>query len=46
MGRELARLANGPKRLVTFPGGGHSNLYVDGNNAIAPVRRWISELER
>jgi fermentation-respiration switch protein FrsA (DUF1100 family) len=46
MGRELARIANEPKRLVIFPEGGHSNLYVDGNNAIEPVRRWIAELER
>jgi uncharacterized protein len=45
MGRELARLANEPKRLVTFPNGGHSNLYIDGNNAIEAVRRWIGELK-
>jgi fermentation-respiration switch protein FrsA (DUF1100 family) len=41
MGRELARLANEPKRLVTFPRGEHSNIYLDGNNAIEPVREWI-----
>jgi fermentation-respiration switch protein FrsA (DUF1100 family) len=41
MGRELARLAPEPKRLVTFPGGHHSDLYVDGNNAIDAVRSWI-----
>jgi fermentation-respiration switch protein FrsA (DUF1100 family) len=46
MGREVARLANEPKRLVVFPEGRHSNLYVDGNNAIDVVRRWITELER
>ena len=46
MGRELARLANEPKRLVVFPNGHHSNLYIDGNNAIDAVRRWISELKR
>lgn len=45
MGRELARLANEPKRLVIFPDGRHSNLYVDGNNAIDEVRRWIDELK-
>ena len=45
MGRELARLANEPKRLVVFPNGGHSNLYIDGNNAIEPVRQWIAELK-
>ena len=46
MGRELARLANEPKRLVVFPEGRHSNLYVDGNNALDAVRRWIAELKR
>jgi fermentation-respiration switch protein FrsA (DUF1100 family) len=45
MGRELARLANEPKRLVVFPEGGHSNLYVDGNTALDVVRRWIAELK-
>ena len=45
MGKELHRLANEPKRLVLFPNGGHSNLYVDGNNAIDAVRRWIGELK-
>lgn len=42
MGRELARLAHEPKRLVVFPNGGHSDLYVDGNNAIDAVRAWIA----
>jgi hypothetical protein len=46
MGREIARLANEPKRLVIFPEGGHSNLYIDGNNAIEPLRAWIAQLER
>ena len=46
MGREIARLANEPKRLVLFPEGQHSSLYVDGNNAIAAVRQWIEELGR
>jgi fermentation-respiration switch protein FrsA (DUF1100 family) len=46
MGRELARLANEPKRLVVLPRGGHSNLYVDGNNALDAVRRWIADLRR
>jgi hypothetical protein len=27
-----------------FPQGGHSNLYVDGNNAIEKVRAWIRAL--
>ncbi len=45
MGRKLARLANEPKRLVIFPDGEHSNLYVDGNNALASVRKWIAGLK-
>lgn len=45
MGRELALLANEPKRLVVFPEGGHSNLYIDGNTALDVVRRWIAELK-
>jgi fermentation-respiration switch protein FrsA (DUF1100 family) len=44
MGRELARLAPEPKRLVTFPNGRHSDLYIDGNNAIDAVRSWIGSL--
>lgn len=44
MGREVARLANEPKRLVTFPDGGHSDLYADGNGAIDAVRAWIGDL--
>ena len=44
MGRELARLANEPKRLVTFANGGHSDLYVNGNNALDPVRDWVRGL--
>jgi hypothetical protein len=46
MGRELAQLANEPKKLVTFPQGEHSNLYVDGNDAIKPMREWIADLRR
>ncbi|KAB2914835.1 MAG: alpha/beta hydrolase [Hyphomicrobiaceae bacterium] len=45
MGRRLARLANEPKQLVIFPEGEHSNLYVDGNNAVASVRTWIAGLK-
>ena len=45
MGRELLRLANEPKRLVTFPFAGHSNIYVDGNPALDAVRAWIGELK-
>ena len=46
MGREVLRLANEPKRLVTFPFAGHSNIYVDGNPALDAVRTWIAELKR
>ena len=45
MGKELYRLANEPKRLVLFPNGHHSDLYIDGNNAIEAVRKWVSELK-
>jgi fermentation-respiration switch protein FrsA (DUF1100 family) len=44
MGRELARLAPEPKLLVVFANGGHSDLYVNGNNAIDAVRSWIGSL--
>jgi fermentation-respiration switch protein FrsA (DUF1100 family) len=44
MGRELARLAPEPKRLVVFPSGYHSDLYINGNNAIDAVRDWIGSL--
>jgi hypothetical protein len=44
MGRELARLAPEPKRLVVFPNGHHSDLYINGNNAIDAVRAWIDGL--
>jgi fermentation-respiration switch protein FrsA (DUF1100 family) len=45
MGRELLRLANEPKKLVTFPLAGHSNIYIDGNPALDAVRAWIGELK-
>jgi uncharacterized protein len=44
MGRVLAGMANEPKKLVTFPNGGHSDLYVNGNNAIDAVRDWVRGL--
>lgn len=44
MGRELAHLAPGPTRLVVFPNGHHSDLYLNGNDAIAVVRTWIDGL--
>jgi fermentation-respiration switch protein FrsA (DUF1100 family) len=42
MARELFRLANEPKRLATFPAGGHSDLYLDGNGALAVVKDWLA----
>lgn len=44
MGREVAHLANEPKQLVIFPNGRHSDLYLNGNNAIDAVRAWIAKL--
>ncbi len=41
MGRELARLANEPKRLVTFADGGHT---IDGDEATDAMRAWIGGL--
>jgi fermentation-respiration switch protein FrsA (DUF1100 family) len=46
MGRELFQLANEPKKLVTFSNGGHSDLYVNGNDALQAMRDWIAELKR
>jgi fermentation-respiration switch protein FrsA (DUF1100 family) len=46
MGRRIAALANEPKRFAEFPEGGHSNLYVDGNEALPVVREWIRGLAR
>jgi uncharacterized protein len=46
MAQKLAKLANEPKKLVIFPEGDHSDLYVDGNNALPVVRDWIRGLAR
>jgi hypothetical protein len=46
MGRALAKLANEPKRLVTLPNAGHSDIYIDGNRGLDAVRAWIGELKR
>lgn len=42
MGQALLRLANEPKHMVEFPDGGHSDLYVNRNVALAVVRRWLA----
>ena len=46
MAQKLAKLANEPKRLVIFPEGDHSDLYVNGNNALPVVSDWIRGLGR
>ena len=46
MGRRLFELARQPKTMAEFPYGGHSDLYVDGNNALAAVRTFIEGLKR
>lgn len=46
MGHELFRLANEPKQLATFPNGGHSDIYVNSNNALDVMRGWIGSLKR
>ncbi len=44
MGREVARLANEPKTYVEFPRGGHTDLYLNGNNAIDHIRAWVNRV--
>jgi fermentation-respiration switch protein FrsA (DUF1100 family) len=44
MGREMARLANEPKRYVELPNGQHSDLYTDGNDAMRHVKAWVAGL--
>jgi uncharacterized protein len=46
MAHRLVKLANEPKRLVILPEGEHSDLYLDGNNALPVVRDWIRGLGR
>ena len=46
MGRRLLHMANEPKRLVTFPYAGHSDIYLDGNGALDAMRDWVGELAR
>jgi len=46
MAHRLVKLANEPKRLVILPEGEHSDLYLDGNNALPVVRDWIKGLGR
>lgn len=46
MGREIANLANEPKRFVVLANAGHNNLYFDGNDALSAVRDWLRGLAR
>jgi hypothetical protein len=46
MGREVARLANEPKTYVEFPNGGHIDLYINGNDALTPLKRWMDGIAR
>lgn len=46
MGRRLAALATVPVTLVEIPRGGHSDLYINGNDALSAVRAFINGLRR
>lgn len=46
MGRELARLAKQPKTYVELPRGGHSDLYLNGNDALSEVRSFLGRLKQ
>ena len=46
MGRKLFELAKEPKRYVEFPEGFHSDLYINRNEALVPLRAWIAALPR
>lgn len=46
MGRELYRLAREPKRLATFPNGGHSDLYLADHGALSVMKDWMRDLPR
>ena len=46
MGRALFRLANDPKQIAIFPRGEHSDIYINGNNALDVMRGWIGGLRR
>ena len=44
MGRALARLTPEPKTFVEFTLGGHSDLYLDGNNVLGVLRSFFAGL--
>jgi len=46
MGRELFGLAPEPKTMAELPRGGHSDLYIDGNDALSHVRAFVHGLRR
>jgi uncharacterized protein len=45
MGREVARLANEPKTYVEFPNGGHIDLFINGNDALTPMRAFMAAVQ-
>jgi fermentation-respiration switch protein FrsA (DUF1100 family) len=45
MGRAVHAAANAPKSITTFPRGGHNDLYINGNDALAVLRTWIGGLK-
>lgn len=46
MGRALFAEAKEPKTLAVLPRGGHSDLYIDGNDAMTPLKTFIAGLKR
>lgn len=46
MGRKLFALAREPKTLAVLPRGGHSDLYIDGNDALTLLKAFIARLKR
>lgn len=44
MGREVARIAGPGATFVEFPRAGHLDIYLDGNDALAHVRRFMRGL--
>ncbi len=46
MGRRLYELAREPRRYIEFPEGLHSDLYINRNEALGPLRAWVAALPR
>jgi hypothetical protein len=45
LGREVARLAGARATFIELPNGMHSDLYINGNNALDHVRAWMAKLK-